>query len=419
MTGLAALTASETLARLAAGRTSRAEVAEALAETVARREPELRCFAWRDAAQVARQAARAEGPLAGLQIGVKDVLDTADAPSQYGSPIWAGHRPRADAAAVALARRAGLTVAGKTVTTEFATRHPGPTRNPWNPAHTPGGSSQGSAAGVAAGFFHLAFGTQTAGSIIRPAAYCGVVGFKPSFGTLHRAGMKVMSESLDTIGLFARGLDDVALGMAALTGREHGRPSEKAGRAPRLALVLGPDEAAAAPETVALMRRAADSCRRAGAAVEALALPPACQDAFDLHAQVMNREVADALAWEWDHARAQLSPVLREGIAAALAGPPEALGEGRRAFAAARAALAAACAGFDAILTPAAPGEAPEGLDWTGDPVFNKLWTALHWPAVAVPAGRGPRGLPLAVQLVAPEDRAALAWAAWVEAALS
>ncbi|MFL1463760.1 amidase [Roseococcus sp. DSY-14] len=415
MTGLHLLTATETLARLAAGTLRAAEVAEALDAQVRAREGEVRAFAWREGPP----APGRDGPLAGLHLGVKDVLDTADMPSQYGSPIWAGHRPRADAACVALARRAGLAVAGKTVTTEFATRHPGPTANPWNPLHTPGGSSSGSAAGVAAGFFHLAFATQTAGSIIRPAAYCGVHGFKPSFGTLHRAGMKVMSESLDTIGLLARSLDDIALAMRALAGWDDAPPSRRPGRAPRLALVTGPDDAAMAPETAALMQRAAEACRRAGGTVEALALPAGCRAAFDAQPHVMNREAADALAWEWDHARAQLSPVLRESLDAALARPPAALEQGRHAFAAARAALGAVLEGFDAILTPAAPGEAPEGLGWTGDPVFNKLWTALHWPCAVVPAGRGPKGLPLGLQVVARRDAACLAWAAWVEAAVA
>ena len=415
MTDLHLLTATATLARLAAGTTSAGDVAAALDAAIAAREGTVRAFAWREGPATPA----AHGPLAGLHLGVKDVLDTAGMPSQYGSPIWAGHRPRADAACVALARAAGLAIAGKTVTTEFATRQPGPTTNPWNPGHTPGGSSSGSAAGVAAGFVHYAFATQTAGSIIRPAAYCGVHGFKPSFGTLQRMGMKVMSESLDTIGLMARSLDDIALAMRAMTGWYDVTPSRRPGRAPRLALVTGPEAAAMLPETAALMDRAAESCRRAGAVVEALDLPPECRAAFDAQPHVMNREAAEALGWERAHAGAQLSPVLRENLDAALARPAEALLEGRRAFAAARAALGAALEGFDAVITPAAPGEAPEGLGWTGDPVFNKLWTALHWPCAAVPAGRGPRGLPLGVQVVARRDTACLTWAAWVEGALA
>ena len=201
----------------------------------------MRAFAWFEA-DAARTAAgdRPPGPLHGLPVGVKDVLDTADMPSEYGSPIWQGWRPRADAAAVAWARAAGAVVMGKTVTTEFATRKPGPTTNPANAAHTPGGSSSGSAAGVAAGFFPLAYGTQTAGSVIRPAAYCGVVGYKPSFGTISRIGMKIMSDSLDTVGVMARSVADCALFAGAVSGRDLGDPDAKPDRAPRIGICRSP-----------------------------------------------------------------------------------------------------------------------------------------------------------------------------------
>ncbi|MBP0462947.1 amidase [Roseomonas sp. PWR1] len=421
MTDIPDLTATEARAAIAAGRLSPAALMEACLDRVAAREPEVRAFAWLDPALARRAAAAAkDGPLGGIPFAVKDVIDTADQPSQYGSPIWAGHRPRSDAACVAAARRAGAVIIGKTVTTEFATRHPGPTANPRNLKHTPGGSSSGSAAGVAAGFFPLAFGTQTAGSIVRPAAYCGVVGFKPSYGTLHRAGMKVMSESLDTIGVMARSVADCALAMSAMTGIDHGNPAAKAPRAPRLALVMGPTADQAAPETLALMERVAEACRRAGAEVVPLDLPAACAAAVDAHPHVMNMESAEAIGWEVDHAGAQLSPVLAERMGWARTQPVAKLVEGRIAFAAARAAYADALAGFDAVLTPSAPGEAPEGLAWTGDPAFNTLWTLLHVPCATVPAGTGPRGLPLGVQVAGRigEDAATLAWAGWVQSAL-
>jgi len=425
MSDPALLPATEAARRLRAGTLSASALMEALLDRIAAREPVVRAFAWFDPVQARRAAARSDalaaagratGPLHGLTFGVKDVLDTADMPSQYGSAIWAGHRPRADAACVALARRAGAIAVGKTVTTEFATRHPGPTSNPHNPAHTPGGSSSGSAAGAAAGFFHMGYGTQTAGSVIRPAAYCGVVGYKPSFGMLHRAGMKVMSESLDTIGVIARTVGDCALFMAGVTGRDLGDPEARPGRAPRLALCLGPTADQAAPETVALLERTAAAAAKAGATVTPLELPPAVTAGLAAHATVMNGESAEALAWELDHAAAQLSPILRERMAEGRAPGPAALDAGRAAFAAARAAFADVAAPFDAILTPSAPGEAPEGLGWTGDPAFNALWTLLHVPCVTVPAGTGPKGLPLGVQLVAPfgKDREALAWAEWV-----
>jgi Asp-tRNA(Asn)/Glu-tRNA(Gln) amidotransferase A subunit family amidase len=421
MTDTADLTAADALAAIRAGRLTAAALAEACLDRIAAREGTIRAFAWFDAGLAARNAAAAgDGPLGGIPIGVKDVIDTADMPAQYGSPAWAGHRPRADAACVAAARAAGAVVIGKTVTTEFATRHPGPTANPANPAHTPGGSSSGSAAGVAAGFFPLAFGTQTAGSIVRPAAYCGVVGFKPSFGTLHRAGMKVMSESLDTIGVMARSVGDCALAMHALSGFDFGAPEAKAPRAPRLALVMGPSADQAAPETLALMDRAAEACRRAGATVTPVTLPEAFDAAYAAHPYVMNMESAEALGWELAHARAQLSAVLRDRMDWGRAQPRAKLAKGRAAFAAARAAFPGAIEGFDAVLTPAAPGEAPKGLDWTGDPAFNALWTLLHGPCVTVPAGSGPNGLPLGVQLAGRigDDAAVLGWAAWLKAAL-
>lgn len=425
MTELADLTATEAARRIRTGRLTATELMEAQLDRITAREPALRAFAWFNPAQALAAAhavdrAGASGPLAGISFGVKDVLDTADMPSQYGSPAWAGHRPRSDAACVALARRAGAVIAGKTVTTEFATRHPGPTANPHNHRHTPGGSSSGSAAGVAAGFFQLAFGTQTAGSIVRPAAFCGAVGFKPTYGTLHRAGMKVMSESLDTIGVMARSVADCALAMSALTGANHGDPDARPGRAPKLALVLGPDTAILAPETLALMDRAAEACRRAGATVEPLELPAALRAAYDAHPTVMNAESAEALAWEMDHARAQLSEVLRDRMDWGAAQPRATLEAARAAFAAARHAVPRWLDGYDAVLTPAAPGEAPHGLGWTGDPACNTLWTLLHGPCITVPAGTGPQGLPLGVQLAGRrgEDGQILAWGAWLAAAL-
>jgi len=426
MTDPADLSAAEAARRIRAGRLTATALMEAHLDRIAAREPLVRAFTWFEPARAlaaarAVDAAGAQGMLAGIPFGVKDVLDTADQPSQYGSPAWAGHRPRSDAACVALARRAGAVIIGKTVTTEFATRHPGPTSNPHNPRHTPGGSSSGSAAGVAAGFFPLAFGTQTAGSIIRPAAYCGAVGFKPSYGTLHRAGMKVMSESLDTIGVMARGVGDCAVAMAALTGADHGDPDAKPGRAPKLALVMGPALKALAPETLALMERAAAACRKAGATVTPLDLPPALHAAYEAHPTVMNAESAEALAWEMDHARAQLSEVLRERMDWGASQPRAALEAARAAFVAARAAVPGWLEGYDAVLTPAAPGEAPHGLGWTGDPACNTLWTLLHGPCVTVPAGTGPQGLPLGVQIAGRrgEDFWTLAWAGWVAAAVA
>ena len=230
MSDPADLSATEARSRIRAGTLRADDLLEGCLARIAAREPALRAFVHHDPVAV-RAAVRAApaGLLHGIPVGIKDVLDTYDMPSEYGSSIWAGHRPRADAAAVAWMRAAGGVAVGKTVTTEFATRKPGPTSNPHNPMHTPGGSSSGSAAGVAAGFFPLAFGTQTAGSIIRPAAYCGVVGYKPSFGLISRVGMKVMASGLDTVGMFARTAADCALLTQAVTGRDLGDPAENPG----------------------------------------------------------------------------------------------------------------------------------------------------------------------------------------------
>ena len=429
MNDFALLPATIAARRLREGSLTATELAEALLDRIATREPALRAFAWHDPAVVRRTAAladaearagRPQGPLFGLGLGVKDVLDTADFPAQYGSPIWAGHRPRGDAACVALARRAGAMVVGKTVTTEFATRQPGLTANPANLGHTPGGSSSGSAAGVADGFFHAGFGTQTAGSIIRPAAYCGAVGFKPSYGTIARGGMKVMSESLDTVGVLTRTVGDAALFMAGITGCDLGNPDIKPGRAPRLGVCLGPTADQALPETRALMDRAASACARAGAVLVPLELPAAVAALIQAHPLVMNAESAQSIAWEVDHAGALLSEGLRERMQWGAAQTPAALDAARQVFRDAQAAFADVIAGVDAILTPSAPGEAPAGLGWTGDPSFNFIWTCLWVPCVTVPVASGPQGLPLGVQVVTGfgQDRAALAWGEWVRQAV-
>jgi Asp-tRNA(Asn)/Glu-tRNA(Gln) amidotransferase A subunit family amidase len=415
------LTATEASRLIADGKLHPAELMEACLERCAAREDALHAMAHLDPA-LARQGARAarQGPLHGIPVGVKDVLDTADMPTEYGSPIWRGWRPGADSAAVAAARSAGAVVIGKTVTTEFAVRHPGPTVNPHNPAHTPGGSSSGSAAGVAASLFPLAFATQTAGSIIRPAAFCGVVGYKPSFGTLHRAGMKVMSESLDTIGFMARSVEDCALFAQAVSGRDTGDPASRPPRAPRIGLCRSPVWDRALPETQALFERVAQQVARAGAQVEERELPSGFAGLEAAHATVQNGESARALAWEMSAARDRISAELLEKLDAGAACTLAQIDAARAVLASCRNAFGAAMEGLDVLLTPSASGEAPAGLSWTGDPVFNFIWTSLHVPCVTVPAGAGPRGLPLGIQVVGRqgEDRATLSWAQWVGAAV-
>src|SRR5271166_3368436 len=417
----ARLTATAATRLIRAGRLRPETLMESCLARIATREPEVRAFAHLDPAQARRAAAAAPpGRLHGLPIGVKDVLDTADMPSEYGSPIWHGWRPRADSAAVAWARAAGGVVIGKTVTTEFATRKPGPTANPHNLRHTPGGSSSGSAAGVADGFFPLAYGTQTAGSVIRPAAFCGVVGYKPSYGMINRFGMKLMSESLDTVGVMARSVADCALFAGAVAGRDLGDPEVRPERAPRFGICRSPAWSGALPETQALLPRVASALAGAGASVVDRELSPSVAAIAAAHPIVMNNESGRALGWELANTREQISEGLRERLEFGLAQSEAAVAEAHAVFDRAQREFPACMEGLDALVTPSAPGQAPAGLEWTGDPAFNLIWTSLHVPCVTVPAGAGPDGLPLGIQIVTRigEDRQALAWAQWVAAAI-
>ncbi len=416
------LTATAAARAIAAGRLHPQALMEACAARIAEREGTVRAFAWYDAA-LAMQAAQAApaGKLHGLPVGVKDVLDTGDMPTEYGSPIWQGWQPRADAACVASARAAGAVVIGKTVTTEFATRKPGPTTNPHNPGHTPGGSSSGSAAGVADFFFPLAFATQTGGSVIRPAAYCGAVGYKPSYNLIHRGGMRVMSESLDTIGVIARHVADCALFAGAVAGVDLGDPDTAPGRAPRIGLCRSPSWDRAAPETHTLMEEVATRLAQAGAMLQDHALSGPFDELQAAHLAIMHRESAYALGWEYAHARGGLSEGLRDSTASGFAHTPAEMAHEYEIFAAAQASFPDTMAGLDILVTPSAPGEAPAGLGWTGEHSFNYIWTSLHVPAVTVPAGTGPNGLPLGIQIVGlpGTDKATLAWAQWVASALA
>jgi Asp-tRNA(Asn)/Glu-tRNA(Gln) amidotransferase A subunit family amidase len=395
---------------------------ESCVARIAEREQQVRAFAWFDPT-FARRAAELSrpGPLHGLPLGIKDIFDTADMPTEYGSPIWRGWRPRSGAASVAWARAAGAAPIGKTVTTEFAARKPGPTTNPHNPIRTPGGSSSGSAAGVAAGFFPFAFGSQTAGSVIRPAAFCGVVGYKPTFGLISRTGIKAMSDTMDTVGVIARSVADCALLAGAVSGADLGDPDLRPDREPRIGMCRSPVWLRAEPPTQALFARLPALLEGAGAIVEDRELPELFKGLEPLHTRIMDAESARSLGWELASHRAQISPLLLERLESGLALPLRALDQARAEFERARIAFPAAVEALDILVTPAARGEAPQGLGGTGDPVFNAIWTGLHVPCVTVPAGTGPAGMPLGVQLVARrgEDRALLGWARWVQNAIA
>jgi len=411
------LTATQVIRLMQDGRLRAEELMEACLDRIAARESAVRAFAWFEADAAMRAAASAHpGPLHGVPIGVKDIIDTADMPTEHGSTIWRGWRPRADAASIAWAKAMGGVILGKTVTTEFATRRPGPTANPHRLSHTPGGSSSGSAAAVADCFVPLAFGTQTGGSVIRPAAYCGVVGFKPSFGLINRAGMKIMSDSLDTIGVMARSIADCALLTSVVSDADLGDPDAKPDRAPRIGLCRSPYWDKALPETKALFEGVARALARAGASLAECELPERYARLGAAQPIVVTRENARSMGWELSHHRGEISPVLLDRLESGLAHSGEAVAGAYATLAEAQQDFPAVIEGFDVLVTPSAPGQAPEGLDWTGDQVFNFIWTSLHVPCVTVPAGLGPDGLPLGIQIVGRqgEDRATLAWARFV-----
>ncbi len=368
-----------------------------------------------------RDAEPPRGPLHGIPIAVKDLIDTADMPTAYGSPIYRGHRPAADASCVALARAAGAIVLGKTVTTEFATFTPGKTANPRNPAHTPGGSSSGSAAAVADGMAPLAFGTQTAGSVIRPASFCGCVGFKPSFGLINRAGAKPLADSLDTVGVYARTVDDAAFFAGVLTERAPLRHLALPVRTPRFGLYHTPMWDEAEPATAAALDAARTALERAGSQVEELAIAPDHRGLTVAQDKIMGFETVRALAYERTRHSAELSPRLAQLLDAGMAVGSEEYDAARALTETARAGLAGFFDGCDAILVPAAPGDAPAGLGYTGDPVFNRMWTLLGVPCVTVPAHWGESGLPTGVQLVGrmQDDARLMACAAFLERALT
>jgi Asp-tRNA(Asn)/Glu-tRNA(Gln) amidotransferase A subunit family amidase len=359
----------------------------------------------------------ARSPLHGLPVGIKDIFDTADYPTSYGSPIYAGHQPKADAAMVMLVKRAGGLVLGKTVTTEFASLQPAGTRNPHNPAHTPGGSSSGSAAAVAAGMLPLALGSQTGGSVIRPAAFCGVAGFKPSYRLLPAVGMKCFSWSLDTVGLFGAGVADVAFAAAALTGRD----LRVDGRPPATPVIVRPKLADAASDAMqTALEHATLAAEKSGAKIKTLELPPIFAEATRAHRIISGYEAFRALAFEYDNHRDGLGPTLRRQLNDAAAIDADAYDDARRTARRARQALLTLLADGEVLLTPSAPGAAPAGLGSTGEATFNRLWTLLGTPCVNVPGLADPSGLPLGVQVIARfgRDRFALSAAAYLQHAI-
>lgn len=409
-----------TIGRGGSGPGGAVDALEALEEELTRidqREAVVRAWVQRpDPDQLrAAVAAAGEGPLQGFTLGVKDIIDTEESTTERGSPIYRGRRAGADAACVALARRGGAVVAGKTATTEFAVLTPTVTTNPHDPTRTPGGSSSGSAAAVAAGMVRVAFGTQTAGSVIRPASFCGVAGFKPTYHAVPVTGVNPFSPSLDTVGYFARAVADLAAVHLALTGEAAAGPGGAAAdSAPRIGLYRSHQWPSADADSAAALDRAAHAWRAAGAEVVELDPIGALMELAD-HAQViMFREGSRSLARERATHEEQLSSGLRRLLAIGDRTTMERYAEAQRAAEAGRAAFDAVMAGtgegarvgvgagaggYDALLTPAVVGEAP-AMATTGDPVFCRVWTLLGAPALTIPVSRGSSGLPVGVQLI-------------------
>jgi len=417
------LSASDAARAIREGSISSAQLVEACLARIQAVEPEVQAWQYLDpehalaqarARNLDRMEGRPIGPLHGVPVGVKDIIDTADMPTEDGTVLHAGRTPDRDATVVSMLRAAGAVIMGKTVTTECATYTPGKTRNPHNAEHTPGGSSSGSAAAVAAGMVPLALGSQTNGSVIRPASFCGVYGFKPTHGLVSRHGILKLSRTLDQVGVFARTLEDVALLAEQLTGYDERDPdtrpraripfvqtaAEEPPLAPRFAFVKTP-----------LWERAEDETREAfaelagvlGGQCEEYKLPESLRDAWDWHRTIMEAEMAANLDLEWERGRDRLSQSLRDQLARgrevraldyqkALARIPM-LNQGFEEL----------FSHFDAVLTPAAPGVAPK-LAATGDPAFCTLWTLCGMPAVSLPLMKGADGLPLGVQLIGRRD---------------
>jgi Asp-tRNA(Asn)/Glu-tRNA(Gln) amidotransferase A subunit family amidase len=438
LSNLHALSAGDAARLIRDGVLTSVQVVEACLDRVRAVDADVQAWAFLDpdhalaqarAADEWRAGGRPTGPLHGVPVGVKDIIDTGDMPTEIGSPIYAGRTPSRDAAVVSMLRSAGAIVMGKTVTTEFAYYAPGKTRNPHDVAHTPGGSSSGSAAAVAAGMVPLALGSQTNGSVIRPAAFCGVYGFKPTHGLIPRPGVFQLSRTLDTVGLFARTIEDIALSLEQLVGFDERDPdSRPVARIPFRDVAA---EEPPLPPMFGLVRtsrweRADADTREAFAELQALLGDRVegvdliqSDDAFEWHRLIMESEMAAGLDREWEKGRDRLSTALRTLLER---GREVRALDYQRARTRARAFTEGLAELFqqryDAILTPAAPGTAPAGLGSTGDPSFCTLWTLTGMPAITLPLMRGGNGLPIGVQLVGPRhgDARLLRTARWLAA---
>jgi Asp-tRNA(Asn)/Glu-tRNA(Gln) amidotransferase A subunit family amidase len=434
--GLARLDASQAAVAIREGQITSAELVDACLARIEEVDERIQAWAFLDpdhareqarAADEARSRGRPMGALHGVPVGIKDIIDTADMPTEDGTTLHAGRRPQRDATVVSLLRASGAVILGKTVTTELAVYAPGKTRNPHDPERTPGGSSSGSAAAVAAEMVPLAVGTQTNGSVIRPASYCGVVGYKPTYGLISRTGILRQSRVLDHVGVFARSLPDAALlaeELMAFDGtdldmRPRARPqlADFVARTlpfpPRLAFVKTPMWSEASADTHAAFAELVDSL---GDRVTEVTLPEPFADGVGLHRLIHEADLALSFAPEYDEGAGRLSASLRQMLDR---GQRHLAVDYNRAVARIKVyneALDDVFHEMHAILTPAAVGEAPRGLESTGSPVFSTLWTFCGLPAVTVPLMQGENGMPTGVQLVGPrgDDARLLQCSRWL-----
>lgn len=426
MTSLNMLTATEMVAAVRSGKTTCEAITRACLDRVAERESDVQAWQYINPDQAiaeakARDRSDKKGAMIGVPFSVKDIIDTADMPTEYGSPIYAGHRPRADASCVALSRKAGGVLLGKSVTTEFANFHPSRTRNPLDLTRTPGGSSSGSAAAVADRMVALSIGSQTSGSTVRPAGFCGVFGYRPSYGDLRCVGIKEAAGSLDTLGLIARSVEDIALYRDVLLDIAPESVSTNV-PAPRIGFCRTHLWSLLEPSTQALFEHAAVRLARAGAKVSDITLPPEFDGIPDAHRLISGFEFSRNFAWEIEHHWEKISTTLRGGrIKDGLECSFKRYLESRNLAERCRQLIGPIMDQYDMVLTACSTGEAPVGLNTTGNAKLALIWTTMHVPAISVPAFKGPNGMPVGAYVVGKRnrDRDLFAFARWIHLKLT
>ena len=417
------LSASEIARGVGSGRYTAEAVTRACLDRIEERDKQVKAWAFIDPDLALKQARAIDksadkGPLAGVPLGIKDIIDTFDMPTDMGSPIYRNNRTFADASSVALARRAGAVILGKTITCEFAGLTPNVTRNPHNLDHTPGGSSSGSAAAVADFMCAGAYGTQTGGSVLRPASFCGAVGYKPTYNLIPRGGMKFAAESRDTIGLIARSVDDVDLVGSVLIARP---PAPRRDTPPKIGLCRTHLWDQALPESKHAVEDAAQRLAAAGAKFHDVTLPESFSALQEARTIINPVERAKALAHEWNTSPALISAGLTRQIEQGLSIPHSTYVASLKRMKECRDLVPAMLGDCDILLAPCVTGEAPKGLDFTGDTRFQEFWTALHTPTITLPTHKGPNGLPIGIQFVGRlyEDELLLSAARWCAERLS